>query len=230
MGGALWGASTAVLPAPVDGTRQGDPPTHAGHGGEGPVTAGAVQRVVCWRKYGKDNGDLTFDIIARDELTPEGVERVKAVARFYRTDENGENLDKSVQEFESSLRLGDMGDGGEVAEGTPADANGGLAVSDKGNGSGQDREEGAGTGGVSSTRYTHFGKFPPMNPKIPIDRPLYQKLLALNEPEKFLKLIWLFTETPRQEEELLAWLELTGETDLQKIADQMFEVTDPDRQ
>lgn len=69
-----------------------------------------------------------------------------------------------------------------------------------------------------------------MNPKIPRDRPLYQKLLALNAPEKFLKLIWLFTETPRQEEELLAWLELTGETDLQKIADQMFEVTDPDRQ
>lgn len=62
------------------------------------------------------------------------------------------------------------------------------------------------------------------------DRPLYRKLLELKAPEEFQKLIWLFVETPKQEEVLLAWLEITGEMDLQTIADYMFEVTDPDRQ
>lgn len=65
---------------------------------------------------------------------------------------------------------------------------------------------------------------------IPKNNPLYRKLLELKAPKKFLKLIQLFTETSQQEEELLAWLEITGESDLQSIADHMFEVTDPDRQ
>ena len=69
-----------------------------------------------------------------------------------------------------------------------------------------------------------------MNPKLPTDRPLYQRLLALNAPEDYLELMMSLVRTPRQEEELLKWMEISGETDLQTIMESLYEIIDPDRQ
>ena len=65
-----------------------------------------------------------------------------------------------------------------------------------------------------------------MNSKIPRDRPLYQKLLALNAPEDYLELMHSLVKTRQQEEELLMWLEISGERDLETILDQLYEVID----
>ena len=105
-----------------------------------------------------DNGDLTFDIIARDKLTPNGIKRVTEFSKFYRTDENGENLDKSIQEFKSSVRSGNMGGGSKAQNGTSADANGDLALGRQDNGPKPDRRKGAGTGEAGSVSGIQFSR------------------------------------------------------------------------